>query len=149
MQEGGQRRRDAAQEIAAASLVAAVEIYSSMEAAAQMVLESGSQAASDIAGHKYGVLIHKDLLQSTGCLETDCTSFNTQAFCVCPSASRMLCSIADFSGHGCKPEKHAVQISYSFIWNAGMGQMQLRWLRTPQRWRLHQPQRPCGCARAA
>lgn len=52
LQEGGQRRRDAAQEIAAASLVAAVEIYSSMEAAAQMVLESSSQAASDIAGHK-------------------------------------------------------------------------------------------------
>ncbi|CAL5223562.1 g6096 [Coccomyxa viridis] len=54
LQEGGQRRRDAAQEIAAASLVAAVEIYSSMEAAAQLVLESGSTAASDIAGHKYG-----------------------------------------------------------------------------------------------
>ncbi len=52
VQEGGQRRRDAAQEIAAASLVAAVEIYSSMEAAAQLVLESGSTAASDIAGHK-------------------------------------------------------------------------------------------------
>ncbi|CAK0760250.1 hypothetical protein CVIRNUC_002756 [Coccomyxa viridis] len=54
LQEGGQRRRDAAQEIAAASLVAAVEIYSSMEAAAQLVLEGGSTAASDIAGHKYG-----------------------------------------------------------------------------------------------
>lgn len=52
LQEGGQRRRDAAQEIAAASLVAAVEIYSSMEGAAQLVLQSGSQAASDIAGHK-------------------------------------------------------------------------------------------------
>ena len=52
LQEGGQRRRDAAQEIAAASLVAAVEIYSSMEAAAQLVLEGGSTAASDIAGHK-------------------------------------------------------------------------------------------------
>ena len=52
VQEGGQRRRDAAQEIAAASLVAAVEIYSSMEAAAQLVLEGGSTAASDIAGHK-------------------------------------------------------------------------------------------------
>ena len=66
LQEGGQRRRDAAQEIAAASLVAAVEIYSSMEAAAQLVLEGwqhsgfrhcGTQVSSFPAPHKTVLLL--------------------------------------------------------------------------------------------
>ncbi|KAK9917873.1 hypothetical protein WJX75_009127 [Coccomyxa subellipsoidea] len=51
---GGQRRAEAAQEIAAASLVAAVEIYASMEEAAKTVVASSGQATADLVGHKYG-----------------------------------------------------------------------------------------------
>lgn len=40
------------QEIAAASLVAAVEIYGSMEEAARLVLASSGQATSELIGHK-------------------------------------------------------------------------------------------------
>lgn len=49
---GGQRRAEAAQEIAAASLVAAVEIYASMEEAAKTVVASSGQATADLVGHK-------------------------------------------------------------------------------------------------
>ncbi|CAL8463253.1 g2787 [Coccomyxa elongata] len=51
---GGQSRADAAQEIAAASLVAAVEIYASMEEAARTVVKSSGQATADLVGHRYG-----------------------------------------------------------------------------------------------
>ena len=51
MKAGGQSRREAAQEIAAASLVAAVEIYVSMEEAARVVLASSGQAGSELVAH--------------------------------------------------------------------------------------------------
>lgn len=51
---GGQSRADAAQEIAAASLVAAVEIYASMEEAARTVVKSSGQATADLVGHRCG-----------------------------------------------------------------------------------------------
>ncbi len=52
---GGQSRADAAQEIAAASLVAAVEIYASMEEAARTVVKSSGQATADLVGHRCGM----------------------------------------------------------------------------------------------
>lgn len=46
-------RPSAAREVAAASVVAAVGIYDSMEQAARLVLSSGGQATSEYIGHKY------------------------------------------------------------------------------------------------
>lgn len=46
-------RRNAAREIAAASVVAAAGIYDSMNVAANTVLQSGGQTTSSFIGHKY------------------------------------------------------------------------------------------------
>lgn len=54
---GGQSRTEAAQEIAAASLVAAVEIYASMEEAARTVIASSGQATADLVSHRLAGLL--------------------------------------------------------------------------------------------
>ena len=46
-------RKNAAREIAAASVVAAAGIYDSMNVAANTVLQSGGQTTSSFIGHKY------------------------------------------------------------------------------------------------
>jgi spartin len=47
-------RTNAAREVAAAAVVAAVGVYDSMEQAARIVLTSGGDATSQFIGHKYG-----------------------------------------------------------------------------------------------
>lgn len=68
---GGQSRADAAQEIAAASLVAAVEIYASMEEAARIVVKSSGQATADLVGHRCGANTNAALSCQRSCM-ADC-----------------------------------------------------------------------------
>eukprot|EP00891_Asterochloris_glomerata_P007958 jgi/Astpho2/7958/Aster-06555 len=59
-------RTSAAKEIAAASVVAAAEIYESMYAGAMTVMKSGGSTTADFVGHKYG----PDARQAAGDVST-------------------------------------------------------------------------------